>query len=75
MKEQIIKKLTSRKFWMSVAAFVSMLLIYNGSSESEATQVVSIILAGATVIGYVLGEGLTDAFADKDSNPKIEEMY
>lgn len=59
-KEDIIRKLTSRKLWLSVASFVSMLVIAFGVSESVATQVSSIIMAGATVLGYVIGEGLAD---------------
>lgn len=55
------KKLTSRKFWLSVATFVSMLLIYLGDSASDAEQVSALIMAGATVIAYVIGEGLADA--------------
>lgn len=55
------RKLTSRKLWMSVAAFATMLMIYFGASESEASQVASLIMAGATVIGYVIGEGLADS--------------
>lgn len=58
------KKLTSRKFWLSVATFVSMLLIYCGDDASDAEQVASLIMAGATVIGYVIGEGLADGGAN-----------
>ena len=54
------RKLTSRKFWLSIASFVSMLMVAFGQSESTATQVTSLIMAGATVIGYVIGEGLAD---------------
>lgn len=54
------RKLTSRKFWVSIATFVTMLLIYFGDSTSDAEQVASLIMAGATVIGYVIGEGLAD---------------
>lgn len=56
-----VRKLTSRKFWLSIACFVSLLITAFGVSESTATQVTSIIMAGATVVGYVLGEGLADA--------------
>lgn len=56
-----IRKLTSRKFWLSVASFVSMLIVALGGAEQVATQVTGLILAGATVIGYVIGEGLADA--------------
>ena len=55
------RKLTSRKFWLSIASFVSMLMVVLGQSESTATQVTSLIMAGATVIGYVIGEGLADS--------------
>ena len=56
-----IRKLTSRKFWLSVASFASMLIIALGGAETTATQVTGLIMAGATVIGYVIGEGLADA--------------
>ena len=56
-----VRKLTSRKFWLSIASFVSLLIVAFGVSETTATQVTSIIMAGATVVGYVLGEGLADA--------------
>lgn len=55
------RKLTSRKFWLSVASFISMLIIALGGNENMATQVTALIMAGATVIGYVIGEGLADA--------------
>ena len=61
MKIDWIRKLTSRKFWLAVASFVSMLIVAFGGTDNEATQVAAIIMAGATVIGYILGEGLTDA--------------
>lgn len=59
------RKLTSRKFWTSLASFASMLLIYFGAAESQATKVAALIMAGASVIGYTIGEGLADS---SDSN-------
>ena len=67
-KDAIIRKLTSRKLWASVCAFVTLILVARGFKESEAAQVASIIMAGATVIGYVLGEGLVDA-SNKGDKP------
>ena len=60
-KKDIIRKLTSRKLWLSVASFVSMLCIAFGKSDSEAAQVSALIIAGATVIAYIVGEGLIDS--------------
>ena len=57
----IIRKLTSRKLWMSIASFVSMLMVSLNYAESEASQVAALIMAGATVIGYIVGEGLADS--------------
>ena len=54
------RKLTSRKFWMAVASFVSMLVIAFGGSQEESSQIAAIIIAGATVVAYIIGEGLTD---------------
>lgn len=55
------QKLTSRKLWVSIAGFVSMLAVYFGVAEGEAEQISALIMAGATVIGYVVGEGLADS--------------
>mgnify|MGYP007012569686 CR=1 FL=1 len=55
------RKLTSRKLWVSIASFVSLLIVALGGTENEAAQVAALIMAGATVIGYVIGEGLVDA--------------
>jgi hypothetical protein len=55
------KKLTSRKLWTAVASFVSMLIIAITQNESEATQVAALIMAGGSVIAYIVGEGLVDA--------------
>ena len=54
------KKLTSRKFWLAVSEFVTMMLAALGMQESAA-QVSALIRAGAGVVAYIIGEGLTDA--------------
>lgn len=56
-----VQKLTSRKLWVAVAAFVSGLIVaFKG--DAETAEVVSgIILQGAAVLGYLLAEGLVDA--------------
>lgn len=54
------RKLTSRKLWLSVATFVTMLIIYFTGDKSKAEEVASLIMAGASVIGYVIAEGLAD---------------
>lgn len=55
------RKLTSRKLWLSIASFVAMLIIAINGDQGSAEQVSALIMAGATIIGYVIGEGLADA--------------
>ena len=57
------RKLTSRKLWLAVAAFVSGLVVAFGGAETTASTVSGVILQGAAVLGYLLAEGLTDAAA------------
>ena len=54
-------KLTSRKFWAAVAGFVTPVMLAFGATESAVTQVTAIIMAGAAVVAYIIGEGLVDA--------------
>ena len=60
-KQDIIRKLTSRKFWVAIAAFVSGLIVAFGGTEETAVQVAGLIMQGAAVLGYLLAEGLADA--------------
>ena len=70
-----VRKLTSRKFWAAVASFVSMMIVAFGGTENSATQIAALIMAGASVIAYIIGEGLTDtANAGIDVDNTIEEI-
>ena len=68
-----VKKLTSRKLWTAVASFVSMMILATGGAENTATQVTALIMAGASVIAYIIGEGLTDA-ANIEGEVGIEDQ-
>ena len=59
-KQDIIRKLTSRKLWLAVAAFVSAVLTALGH-EKVAVTVSGLIMQGAVVIAYLVSEGLVDA--------------
>ena len=60
-KENIIRKLTSRKLWVAVAGFVSgLILAFDGEAETAET-ISALILQGASVLGYLIAEGLADA--------------
>ena len=39
------RKLTSRKLWMSVASFVTLMIVACGGTENEATPMSALIIA------------------------------
>lgn len=55
------RKLTSRKLWLALAGLVGGLVTAFGGSEATATQVTGLIMAAASVVAYIIGEGLVDA--------------
>lgn len=55
------RKLTSRKFWAAVVNFITQLLIALNMNENEVAQIAALVMAGAGVIAYIIGEGLADA--------------
>lgn len=64
-------KLTSRKFWAAICNFVGMLVLFFRGSEETATQVTALIMAGAGVVAYIIGEGLIDAASAKTDTPVV----
>lgn len=61
MKINWSQKLTSRKFWMAVAAFVVGVLALFGSDANTTQQISGVIMSLGAVVAYVVGEGLVDA--------------
>lgn len=45
---------------MAITEFVGMLLIALHVADTTATQITALIMAGAGVIAYIIGEGLAD---------------
>ncbi len=60
---------TSRKFWAAVIGFVTPIMTLSNIPDNTAVQITSIIMAGGTLIAYIIGEGLTDA-ANKDEKKR-----
>lgn len=61
-------KLTSRKFWIAVIGFVTPTLLAFGVADAVVTQVSAVIMAGATLIAYIIGEGMVDAHKSTHSD-------
>lgn len=68
MKINWKRKLTSRKLWVALAGFIAGLIIAFGGNQDTADKVSGSILGGAAVVGYIVGEGLTDAAHKEDNN-------
>ena len=64
-------KLTSRKFWAALIGFINPLMISIGFSENKAAQVAAIIMAGGTLIAYIIGEGLVDAAREGKTDESV----
>lgn len=69
--DDVVRKLTSRKFWATIAEFVSMLLLALNFEKGSAEKVAALIMAGGAVIAYIVGEGLIDASREKSRVPNI----
>ena len=55
------RKLSSRKFLMAVALFVSGLIVAFGGGKETAEMIAGLIMQGAAVLAYIIAEGLVDA--------------
>lgn len=54
-------KLTSRKFWMAVAGLVAGILMAFKVDAGTVETVSGVIMSAASVVAYIVGEGLADA--------------
>lgn len=62
VKQMIIRKLTSRKFWVAVSTIVSGLVLLFGYAESDAETIAGAVMIIGGCVGYMLAEGIPDAF-------------
>ena len=60
-KEDLIRKLGSRKFWSLIIAFVTSTLIFTGAGADTIEKVVAMIGSFSAIAIYILVEGNIDA--------------
>lgn len=65
------RKLSSRKFWSSLIGFITAILYLFNVAEATIEQVTAIIMAGASLIAYILAEGWVDA--SRESSEQNQE--
>lgn len=54
-------KLTSRKFWMALVGLVAGILMAFKVDAGTVETVSGVIMSAASVVAYIVGEGLADA--------------
>lgn len=59
-KNELTRKLTSRKFWVLLIALVSAVLAFLKFDKGSIEQITTIIMAFGAMISYVLGESYVD---------------
>ena len=66
MKIDWKRKLTSRKFWMAIAGFITgvVLIVTEGANDVNIT---GCVMALGSVVSYILGEGVADAAGVKNT--------
>ena len=64
-------KLTSRKFWMAIIGLVTGIMLAFKVDAQTVETVSGVIMAGASVIAYIIGEGLIDAAGAVNDMPSI----
>ncbi len=60
-KQDIVRKLTSRKFWAALVAFITALLVAFNVPDASVSQVSAIIMAFGSLIAYIFAEGWVDS--------------
>ena len=60
-KEDWIRKLTSRKFWLAVAGLVTGIVSFLKQPTTDAETISALILSLGSVVAYLVAEGMVDA--------------
>ena len=72
-KEYWIRKHTSRKIWVALIAFITSMMMAFQADNETIQRVSAVIMAGATALAYIIGEGMIDAESVKSNNSNKKE--
>ena len=70
-----LRKITSRKLWLSLAGVVTGIAIALGNTESDIQSVVGAVTSIISALGYIIVEGSNDraAITAQETNTNTEE--
>lgn len=60
MKENLTKKLTSRKFWLATVTFIVAVVTLFSDKVTSTEHIFALITMGMNAIAYIFGEAITD---------------
>ncbi|MNC30881.1 hypothetical protein D3C75_791830 [compost metagenome] len=60
-KNDIMRKLSSRKFWALLAALATSVLTASGAGDNTVLHVTGVIGAVGACVAYMLAEGIADS--------------
>ena len=66
-KQDWIRKITSRKFWVAIAGLVAGIIKFMQNPTTDAQAISGLILSFGSVVAYIIGEGLVDAARATDT--------
>ena len=72
--KKLLNKLSSRKLWVSIGAVLGCVLTALCGEPDNATQIVAIVGAVVSAVGYVIGEASVDraaVFAQPQGEPAV----
>jgi len=72
-KQDLIRKLSSRKFWALIAGLATSVLVLANAGEDTIVKVTGLIGAIGSVVAYIFGEAYVDAHRQDDNDSMTED--
>lgn len=73
MKINFIRKISSRKFWAALAAFVASILVVFNVPDITIEQTVTVICGLGTILVYIFGESVVDAMGVSCEDESLQD--
>lgn len=74
-KEDLIRKLSSRKFWACITAVVVSLIAFTKATPETVERIVALVGAIGGLCVYMLSEGMADSRSENISSVIKTEKY
>lgn len=74
-KEDLIRKLSSRKFWACITAVVVSLIAFTKATPETVERIVALVGAIGGLCIYMLSEGMADSKSESIKNVVKTEDY